>query len=1270
MAKNTVEVDVKVDDKGTTKKVGLEAKKTAENLDKTGKSAHTADRNLKGAGQQSANTTKNFSKMAQGMGGLVAVYAQFAAQVFAVSAAFQFLKSAFDTANLLAGQQALGAVTGVAYKTITNSLIEATGGQLAYAEAAKAAAIGTAAGLSPSQLERLGKAAKNTSQALGRDLTDSFNRLVRGVTKAEPELLDELGIILRLETAKKNYAAQIGKTAQSLTQFEQSQAIANEVLTQAEQKFGAIEKIMDPAGTSLNKFLVSFDKVINSIKSGLTSGLAPVFDFLSENTVALMGLLISFGTMFLSAVLPNFSKMADGAKESLGKQEQYLEGLSKKLKGAELDVKNLNKSQKEMRQDAIKASRKTLKAGGMDLTPSKSGMTGADFLLGKSDSAKAAMNADKILKGAERQIETHGKVVTGKLKGFNAQQVLDLRNSYNQRKALLTEYGIKEASMLKRAEVNWKVYSTKAKIAIGTLKAYAITATQTMASGMNKAMKAAGWIGAILMIIDLLKMGKEFFFPVSKEAKQANEATSSYVDTLEGLNVELKKMEEVRFNTEVNFGLQEMAVQAAKASVSADALNKTIEFNKLDKGTDKYKEAKQELISLFTTLSKISPEYEQFLTQLSETGKVDLKVLSAVQETFAEFLQASTALPESLKAISTELNKLAGGAKVDPFAPLIASISKAKTQSATVVEGLKRELTSLPAQIAKKQAELDRKYTKENTKKYRRRGKDISRDPNAPERIVIPEFEEEYKAGRKEIEAMEKKMDGFTKEQKAAIAQQQYLNTLYNEFSKVQLTSTNNQLLANALREDTAKKMTLGITAAQKIANIELKSNERQAKRLEMDNKILAAQASLNAANKADTDDKADKIAAAQAALDNANSESVILDHNNKLEEEKDKIQKIQINNQLEILRLKRIESAIEQDINRTKLEGTRIKSGAYSFGFEQASQASANQLRQLQDERKAAVANFITASTNFGNAALAENPVQAEVDSADNAVRSAEARIAAVDQEIELYNNRGNVMLNAIAAENELTAARTAALSLNPVEQAYNMALIEAKQKAIPLSEEQKLRLYEELEAQRALQEMYELKQGVFDSLTSNITSAFTALVDGTKTAKQAFADMAVAILKDIAQMITRMLVMRAIMAMFPGLSPVAPAGRYGGVFSGGEKAPGYRYGGISKAPEMAVGGVLKGPDAGYPVIMHGTEAVVPLPNGRSIPVEMKGGGQNNNVVVNVSVDSQGRGQTTTESQSGADAGNLGQAIAKAVQQELQNQKRSGGILNPYGVA
>ena len=58
--------------------------------DRVGKSARTQDRNMKGAARTTSNSTKEFSKMAQGMGGLVGAYATVAASVFALSAAFQF----------------------------------------------------------------------------------------------------------------------------------------------------------------------------------------------------------------------------------------------------------------------------------------------------------------------------------------------------------------------------------------------------------------------------------------------------------------------------------------------------------------------------------------------------------------------------------------------------------------------------------------------------------------------------------------------------------------------------------------------------------------------------------------------------------------------------------------------------------------------------------------------------------------------------------------------------------------------------------------------------------------------------------------------------------------------------------------------------------------------------------------------------------------------------------------------------------------------------
>ena len=257
-----------VGDDGTLKLLEQKTKKASKSMKELGGASQNTDRRIKGVTQQSSNATKNFSKQAQTMqGGIVAVYATIAAQVFAVSAAFQFLKDSFETRNLIQGQLAFGAVTGVAYKTMTADIQKATSGMIQFKEAAQAAAIGTAAGLSSGQMEAIGTAAKNTSLALGRDLTDSFNRLTRGITKAEPELLDELGIILRLEPAMKAYANSIGKSAKDLTQFEKSQAVANEVLSQAESKFGAITKVLDPSAFALDYLGISFLPTIGSPKN-------------------------------------------------------------------------------------------------------------------------------------------------------------------------------------------------------------------------------------------------------------------------------------------------------------------------------------------------------------------------------------------------------------------------------------------------------------------------------------------------------------------------------------------------------------------------------------------------------------------------------------------------------------------------------------------------------------------------------------------------------------------------------------------------------------------------------------------------------------------------------------------------------------------------------------------------------------------------------------------------------------------------------------------
>ena len=59
---------------------------------------------------------------------------------------------------------------------------------------------------------------------------------------------------------------------------------------------------------------------------------------------------------------------------------------------------------------------------------------------------------------------------------------------------------------------------------------------------------------------------------------------------------------------------------------------------------------------------------------------------------------------------------------------------------------------------------------------------------------------------------------------------------------------------------------------------------------------------------------------------------------------------------------------------------------------------------------------------------------------------------------------------------------------------------------------------------------------------------------------------------------------------------------------------------------------------------------------------------GQNNNVVVNVKVDSNGNTQTSTQNKQGEQMGEMGKLISGAVTEELMRQKRPGGILSSYG--
>jgi hypothetical protein len=255
---------------------------------------------------------RDFAKQAQGLGGLVHVYATFAANLFAVGAAFRALSQAADTTNMVRGMDQLGAASGQALGSLAKNITQVTDGAISMRDAMEATTKATAAGMSTKQIGQMAEVAKKASQALGISMPDALSRLSRGISKLEPELLDELGIFTKLEASTVEYARSIGKSTATLTDFERRQAFATAVLKEGLDKFGAIDMQANP-----------YDKLLASMKNLAQTGLelvnkilTPIVKVLSESPMALGAVLAGIATMLLSRALPALGQFREGLRQS------------------------------------------------------------------------------------------------------------------------------------------------------------------------------------------------------------------------------------------------------------------------------------------------------------------------------------------------------------------------------------------------------------------------------------------------------------------------------------------------------------------------------------------------------------------------------------------------------------------------------------------------------------------------------------------------------------------------------------------------------------------------------------------------------------------------------------------------------------------------------------------------------------------------------------------------------------------------------------------
>jgi len=358
---NEVKLTIKVGDDGTLNAVAREAKKAAKATDEVGKSTEKTRKSRenyskgeKGVAGATSNSTKSFSKMRgamTGTGGLVPAYATLAANVFALSAAFGVLQRAAQLEQLKAGFEALANTSGRTASLIVKSIQDITDGAVSADSAFRSAAAGFNAGFSTREIERLTQVAKNASQALGRNLPDSLDRLVRGTAKLEPEILDELGIFVRLEDAVQRYAQSVGKSAGELTEAERRQAFLNAALTQGELKFSSLGDSIP--SNPFEQLAANFDKLAKGFLNIVSVILGPIIQVLANSTTALLGVLIIFGTTISSQIFPvlgdlggKYRELADNASKAAAQAKAEQKDLMKQAKAGVLAETPISKTSK------------------------------------------------------------------------------------------------------------------------------------------------------------------------------------------------------------------------------------------------------------------------------------------------------------------------------------------------------------------------------------------------------------------------------------------------------------------------------------------------------------------------------------------------------------------------------------------------------------------------------------------------------------------------------------------------------------------------------------------------------------------------------------------------------------------------------------------------------------------------------------------------------------------------------------------------------------
>ena len=616
-----------------TDKLAQSSDKATKSTDRLSKSRDGYHRREKGAAGISSNSTKNFSKMQQGIdggggsGGLVRAYALLAANVFALTAAFGVLSRSAQIDTLTQSMEILSTTGGTYIKSLAKDMQAASGGAIDLAQSFRQVSLASSAGLSTTEIEGLTQVAKGAAISLGRDLPDAMDRIFRGAIKLEPEILDEIGLFVRVDEAAQKYADSVGKSASSLSQAEKRQGFLNEILDQGSRKFQEYADTVKPdpyvrLGAALGDIAQSGISLLNNV-------LGPVLSFLAESKTALTAV---FGVLVISLLgkaipaLGQFNaNLATNAALAAKNAKEYTDGLKETTK-AQLDKTNakLRDDKKEIDSQrrllagtkavGPKSDAKGVAALDKQLKKKIGGQKRITLLIKKEQQLKKQINAsgeksslllnqdlqrttDEIAllerkaaltnQIADNNTRGSAQLDGGSLAGMR-QEKLEMKSGSMAVISTATGVGETEGLSAGFSRLKKDISETTVKVNGIDKPLNTMTKATTFAKGgvsllggaMSRVMMMLGpWMMAFSLLAPLLMGVAKFFGIGSEEAKKFDDSLASLADMQEKINIRMSTQLKQAKDEELSY-LERTRAQLAYSKSQAGSLESIIKTRK------------------------------------------------------------------------------------------------------------------------------------------------------------------------------------------------------------------------------------------------------------------------------------------------------------------------------------------------------------------------------------------------------------------------------------------------------------------------------------------------------------------------------------------------------------------------------------------------------------------------------------------------------------------------------------------------------------------